>query len=98
MLDEDAARHSVEQPSDEQLRDYYEQNKSRFRAAARAHIAHILIAVPQTADEQARAEAYSQAQEIAALAQAQPDDFAALANEHSQDSGSASQGDRKSVV
>lgn len=92
MLDEDAARQSVEQPSDEQLRDYYEQNKSRFRAAARAHIAHILIAVPQTADEQARAEAHSQAQEIAALAQAQPDDFAALAKEHSQDSGSASQG------
>jgi len=92
VLNEQAARDAVSVPNQDELMAYYEQNKNRFRTAGRAHIAHILLAVAQGASEDERNQAYNQAQELAAQAQAQPDDFAQLAQEHSADGGSAQQG------
>src|SRR5690625_3812098 len=92
VLDEGAARAAVPTPSDDDLQDYYEQNKDRFSSTGRAHIAHILVSLAQGADEQQRAQAHNQAQELATLAQQEPESFAELAKEHSQDTGSASEG------
>ncbi len=92
VLDEEAARAAVPTPSDSDLEDYYEQNKDRFSTTGRAHIAHILLALPQGADDEQRQEAYQEAQALAAQAQQEPERFADLAKEHSQDTGSASQG------
>lgn len=92
VLDEGAARAAVPTPSDDDLQDYYEQNKDRFSSTGRAHIAHILVSLAQGADEQQRAQAHDQAQELATLAKQEPESFAELAKEHSQDAGSASEG------
>jgi len=92
VLDEAAARQAVVTPSDEELKSYYEQNKGRYQTAGRAHIAHILVVIPQAASEEEKNEAYWQAQELAQKAQVEPDAFADLAREFSQDSGSAQQG------
>lgn len=92
VLNEQAARQAVAAPNDEQLREYYEQNKDRFRSAARAHVAHILIAVAAGAAEEDRNAALAQAQDLATQAQENPEGFSTLAQTHSQDGGSAAQG------
>lgn len=92
VLNEDAARAAVPTPSDEDLQDYYEQNKDRFTKTGRAHIAHILISDAQGTNGEENDAALEEAQSLAAQAQQNPDSFAELAKEHSQDSGSASQG------
>ncbi len=92
VLNEETARASVPTPNDEALLSYYEQNKDRFTQTGRAHIAHILIGFAQGADEQERQQALATAQDLAVQAQAQPEMFATLAKEYSQDGGSAAQG------
>lgn len=90
LLNEDVAIKSVTAVSDEDLKAYYEQNKSRFFTPARIHLSHILIQ-PSNTDNDHQA-AQKKAKELAAAAQANPEDFAQLAKSDSQDLGSASEG------
>jgi peptidyl-prolyl cis-trans isomerase D len=74
--------------TDEQLRDYYEQEKDRFATTEERHASHILIAVN---DDQDRDAAEAKAQMI--LKQLKDGaDFAKLAEQYSDDAGTASQG------
>lgn len=90
LLDEQAAVKSVSALKDEDLQSYYEQNKARFVTPARIHLSHILIQPGAT--DNAHQEAQKQAKDLAAQAQAAPDQFAELAKAHSQDKGSATSG------
>src|SRR5699024_9620081 len=92
VLNEDAARAAVPTPGEDDLQEYYEQNKDHISSTGRVHIAHILVYLAQRANEQQREQAHDQAQELADQAQQEPGSFAELAKEHSQDTGSASEG------
>jgi len=82
VLDESAANQGVT-VQDEDIASYYEQNKHRYGQPERRRAAHILLTGE---DAQTRAE------DVAAQAQQQPDRFAELASDYSQDSGTASRG------
>lgn len=55
-------------------------------------VSHILFTVPQDADAKTRADAKARAEKVLAQVQANPNQFAALAKEYSQDPGSAKNG------
>jgi parvulin-like peptidyl-prolyl isomerase len=71
---------------------FYKQNIERFKEGESVHAAHILIAVPQTADAAQKAAGKAKAQEILKQARASGADFAKLAKDNSQDPGSAPNG------
>ena len=75
--------------TDKELRDYYEQNRSRYTVAEERRASHILIKAASAAD---KAKARARAEELLAEAQKAPASFAELARKHSQDEGSASRG------
>ena len=91
LLDEAAATEGV-RVTDDQINQYFEQNKSRFGRPERRRASHIMIEVPTGASEDVRNAARTTAEQIATEAQANPDGFAALAKEKSQDTGSAATG------
>jgi len=82
VIDEAAAGQGIT-VSEADLLAHYEQNKHRYGQPERRHAAHILLTGD---DARARAEA------IVKQAAEQPDSFADLAREHSQDSGTAMRG------
>lgn len=90
LLNEEAALKSVVEVKEDDLKAYYEQNKARFVSPARIHLSHILLQ-PGKNNTQHQA-VQQQAKELAQQAQANPEQFAALAKEHSQDKGSANSG------
>src|SRR5690606_26781853 len=92
VLDEAAAVQSVPEVSEDDMRAYYEQNKARYTVPARVQLSHILIQVPAGASDAQREEARSKARELAKQAASDPDRFAELAQEHSQDAGTAKEG------
>lgn len=98
VLDEDAARKSVPAPSAEDVQNYYDQNKSRFGRAERINLSHILIAVKSDASEEERNAARERAEKIAAEAKQDGADFAALAQENSDDKGTARNGGNLSWI
>ncbi len=77
--------------SDEQLQDYYDKNQEKFGQPEQRKASHILILVPEDADEAAVAEAKAK---IEALRErvTQGEDFAEVAKAESQDPGSAASG------
>ncbi len=77
--------------TDEQLGDYYGKNQEKFRTTEQRKASHILILLPENADEAAVAEAKGK---IEALRErlTQGADFAELARAESQDPGSAANG------
>ena len=87
QVDTEALRSQID-VSDAELRQAYEQSRSRFE---NARAQHILIAVPQEATAQQDSEALQKARDAATRAR-QGQDFAALAQELSDDPGSASRG------
>lgn len=91
MLDEAAATAGVN-VNEEQIAQYYEQNKSRFGQPERRRASHIMIEVPAGASEDVRRTARAKADDIAAKAKADPAKFAELARQNSQDAGSAANG------
>jgi len=91
VLNEDAATNEVK-VSDADIESFYKQNQARYGQPERRRVSHILIEVPASADEATKAKAKARAEDVAKRAAASPKDFAALAKEFSQDSGSASQG------
>jgi len=82
VLDEDAASQDITVQA-EDIASYYEQNKHRYGQPERRRAAHILL----TGEDAGR-----RAEDLAAQVQSQPERFAELASEHSQDSGTASRG------
>lgn len=83
-------------PDDEPtIRAYYQQNTQRFGEPEQRRASHILLELPSSADakerEAAREKVLAQARELV-LALRKGADFAALARQHSKDSGSAAQG------
>jgi len=90
VLDEAAAGKDVK-VSDQDIAGYYEQNKARFGQPERRRASHILVEAP-AGDEKARQQAFEKAESLAKQAQANPDGFAELARQHSQDGGSAAEG------
>jgi peptidyl-prolyl cis-trans isomerase D len=76
------------QVSDADLQERYEKNKARYVEPERRRARHILIAVNEPKDDAA---ALKKAQDLQTQLKAGAD-FAALAKQHSQDTGSAQQG------
>ena len=74
-----------------QVEDFYKQNPEQFKQPERVRASHILILVPESADEAARSQAKTKAQQILKDVKSGKD-FAALAKQHSQDPGSAVNG------
>jgi peptidyl-prolyl cis-trans isomerase D len=78
-------------PSEEAIKAYYDAHRDdRFTAEEEIRARHILIKVPPGADDKERAEARKKAEDI--RAKAQKGDFAKLAQQFSEDPGSASKG------
>lgn len=75
----------------EQVQEFYDKNPDQFQQPERVRASHILITVPQGADDAAKTEARTKAEQVLKDLKAGKD-FAALAKEHSQDPGSAAQG------
>ncbi|MFV0284108.1 MAG: SurA N-terminal domain-containing protein [Castellaniella sp.] len=94
VLDEAAARASVPTLEEAQLKDYYEQNKSRYVVPARVSVSHILVKLPAGASDDVAKTALTKAQGIASRARTEPADFADLARKESQDAGTAHDGGR----
>lgn len=90
LLNEEAAVKSVPAVNDEDLEAYYEQNKARFITPARIHLSHILLQLSKNDSEHQAVQ--QEAKALASQAQSNPEAFAELAQEHSQDKGSASNG------
>lgn len=85
--EDSAAKQTV---GDDEVKQAFDAQQSSLKPKRR--IAHILIEAPKSADEATRSQAKARAEEIAKQAQAKPEQFAELAKQHSQDSGSKDQG------
>lgn len=79
------------EPDEDELRARFEEQKARFITPETRLASHILIEVSPEADEATIETARQMAEGLAQRAR-DGDDFAALASEHSQDAGSASEG------
>lgn len=91
VLDERAAIASVPVIDDEQLQQYYEQNRARFVVPARVQLRHVFVAaagVSQAERDELRAKAEKIHNEIVA----NPEQFAAIAQSESDDLGSSRDG------
>lgn len=85
-------------PSEDDLRRRYEDERARFSTDEQRTIAHILVEVPAGADDAAVEAARIEAAEIASLARAEGADFAALAAERSDDTGTRETGGDLGVI
>ncbi len=77
-------------PTDEEVKQFYDENVDRFGNPEQVRASHILIKT-ENMDEAGKAEAKKKAEEILAKARA-GEDFAHLAMEHSEDLGSKAKG------
>jgi peptidyl-prolyl cis-trans isomerase D len=91
VLNEEAASRDIK-ISEADIESFYKQNEARYGQPERRRVSHILLEVPASADTAAKAVVQTKAADLAMRAAANPKDFAALAKEFSQDSGSANQG------
>ena len=80
------------QPSDADLKKYYDDNIAHYRTDGQVRASHILIAAPKDASAADKAKAKQKAEEVLAQVKAHPDQFAQIAQQNSQDPGSASKG------
>ncbi|WP_133649445.1 SurA N-terminal domain-containing protein [Paraburkholderia flava] len=80
------------QPTDADLKKYYDDNIAHYRTEGTVRASHILIAVPKDASAADKAKAKEKAEAVLAQVKAHPDQFAQIAQQNSQDPGSASKG------
>lgn len=92
VLDEKAAMSNVPPVTEQQMRDFYKQNKSRYVRPARVELSHILIQSSPSDDAQQREAARKKAQAIADKVKADTGSFAEVAKTQSQDAGSSREG------
>jgi peptidyl-prolyl cis-trans isomerase D len=78
--------------SDADIKSYYEQNVKRYTTEEQRRASHILITAPKDAPAKERSAARTKAEALLAQLRKNPDDFARLAKENSQDPGSAERG------
>jgi peptidyl-prolyl cis-trans isomerase C len=77
--------------TDTDVTDFYAKNPEKFQEPEAVHASHILIRTPEGSDDAAKKKALAEAQAV--LAQLKKGgDFAVLAKQHSQDTGSAVNG------
>ncbi len=79
-------------PSDADLKKYYDDNIAHYRTEGEVRASHILISAPKDASAADKEKARQKAQAILEQVKAHPDQFAQLAQQDSQDPGSASKG------
>jgi peptidyl-prolyl cis-trans isomerase D len=91
VLDEAAASTGITVPETE-IESFYQQNQGRYGQPERRRVSHILLEVPPSADAEVKAAAQAQALSLSEQIKADPSRFEALAQERSQDPGSATQG------
>ncbi len=82
---------------EEELRQAYQTNRDRFRVPEQRRVSHILIAVKEDATKEAADSALEKARSLAEQAR-EGADFAQLAEENSDDPGSASKGGDLGVI
>ncbi len=82
----------AETVDDDTLRSRYEETKGRYIEPESRLVSHILIETPANADADVVQTAHDKAVEIARKAKAEGSDFAALAEEYSEDPGSRNSG------
>ena len=90
LLEEEVNQKILVKPSD--IATFYEKNPDRFQQTETVRAAHILVAVPQGADEKVRAAARARAEAALKAAKA-GQDFARLARQYSNDSSAQRGGD-----
>lgn len=78
--------------SDEEIKKYYAEHASRYGEPEQRRASHILITFPANATPAEKAAAHAKADEILVQLRRNPEKFAELARQHSQDTGSAAQG------
>jgi peptidyl-prolyl cis-trans isomerase D len=78
--------------SDADIQSYYEQNTKRYAVEEQRRASHILIGVKKGASDADKASAKAKAQKVLEQARKNPNDFAKLAKENSNDPGSAERG------
>ena len=91
LLNEKVATKDIK-VSEANIESFYKQNQARYGQPERRRVSHILIELPASANDAVKAGARAKAEDISKRALAAPENFAALAKEFSQDSGSANQG------
>ena len=79
-------------PSDEEIKSYYQSHADRYKAPEERRASHILITAAKDAPAAEDKAAAAKAAEVLAQIRKTPTDFAKLAQQHSQDPGSAAQG------
>ena len=89
LIDAEIKEKSAVKP--EQVQDFYAKNPDQFKQTERVRASHILIGVPQNADAAAKTEARAKAEQVLKEVKS-GGDFTALAKQHSQDPGSATNG------
>jgi peptidyl-prolyl cis-trans isomerase D len=85
------------EPTEDEIQQTFERLKGRFKSPEVRKASHILVSVDVDADENTKAERMAFAQELFEKADA-GEDFAELAAQHSDDSGSAANGGELGVV
>lgn len=74
------------------VRAYFDQNSAQWAGAEERRASHILFTLDPKADAATQAEVKKKAEAVLTEARQQPERFAALAKQHSQDPGSAAEG------
>ncbi len=77
--------------TDQEIKQYYDANKSEFQMAERVKASHILIAVPADASESVKKEKKARAEEVLAKIK-KGGDFAELAKQYSDDAATKNRG------
>lgn len=78
--------------SDEEIKKYYAEHASRYGEPEQRRASHILVTFPANATPAEKAAAHAKADEILVQLRRNPEKFAEIARQHSQDTGSAAQG------
>ncbi|MFN3828939.1 MAG: SurA N-terminal domain-containing protein [Tepidimonas ignava] len=91
VLDRDALARTL-QPSEDELRQYYDTNVAAAAQREQRRAAHILLTLAPDAKPEDKARVRAEAERLLAEVRANPERFAELARQHSQDPGSAAQG------
>ena len=81
-----------EEVAADEIKKYFDEHQSEFGQEEQRQASHILIAAPATASDDEKAAAREKAENLLAQLKAEPEKFAELANEHSEDQGSAKVG------
>lgn len=81
-----------EEVTADEIRHYFDEHQSEFGQEEQRQASHILITVPATASDDEKATARDKAENLLAQLKAEPEKFAELASEHSEDQGSAKVG------